>query len=300
MHTHQRPHLFMLLLLGIIACPLTSNAAKKFRWKLVAGDKLKAELTQDMKQTLTFGEKTIEIPNTMKMSMIWIVDEVNDDGEFQITQEVTRITMSMKVPAGEDVKYDSDSKDELEGTAAKIGEMMKPMVGAKFLQTMNDRGRIVDMKVPKEALQGLAGNPIMKQFFSDDAFKDMMSKSSPVLPEEEIDKGFTWENSTSNKTPVGNLNMKANYTYDGEGDDNIDKFSAKIEISFGEGGGPLGAEIKIVDQDNKGTMLFDSEAGFFKESTLSQNLNMEVSAGGNTFKQRIETNIKMTMRRVGN
>ena len=95
------------------------------------GDKYQVDMTQNMKQVLTVGEQTIEIPNEMVMTMSWVIDDVADDGTVKMTQTIDRIRMSMKAPGVGDIKFDSDSKEDPEGVAKMIADMIKPMVGAK-------------------------------------------------------------------------------------------------------------------------------------------------------------------------
>ena len=280
-----------------------SYAGEQFRWHASIGDQFAVVANQEMSQVLTVEDKTFEIPNSMKMWMTWTVTDVSETGSITITQTFDRISMTTKVPNLGELKYDSDSKEEPIGAVKKIADILKPMVGAKFVQRMTDRGMILDLRVPREALQGMNASPLLKQFFSDDSFKEMMMKVSPVFPGEEIEKGHSWEANSTNATPVGNMIVDSKYIYEGEEErdgKSLAKISSTVKLSFEEGKGPAGTDIKITEQDNSGTAFFDAQAGHFVDTTMTQDITMEVSVNGSKVDQKIVTKLQMTMSPIEN
>lgn len=281
-----------------VALP-TAQAAKQLRWSLMEGDRFEVEMKQEMKQILTVMDNTVELPTTLTMYMSWQVEDVADNGAITIAQTIDRIKMSIKAPIG-DVVYDSDSRKKLDGPAKTIADMLEPMVDAKFTNKMSDRGEIIDVEVPKEAFKGLEANPVLKDFFSSKSFRDMMRQASPVFPEAAIDEGFDWSNETEVKTPVGTMKMDATYTYQGEeelDERTVDKVGAKLKIEFSPDDGPLAAKIEITDQDNSGTIYFDSEGGHLSSTSMKQRLTMKVTVGDTTVDQKIETTVSMTVKK---
>jgi hypothetical protein len=287
----------------IAVCVLFANsepvqAAKTFRWKMAQGDRFQVEMKQTIKQVITIGDRTVEVPNDTIMQMTWLVDSAAD-GTFSITQTFDRIKMSMKGPTG-DMEYDSASTEEPTGLTKTISDMLKPMIGAKFTQTMDVRGKVLDVKVPVEALKGFDANPLMKQFFASDSMKEMITKASPVLPDEAVDKGYRWQNKAETKTPVGKMTIDSSYVYDGEEQRDgrvLDKFSVSSTVGFAdEPGGLLGAKIKVTDQQTTGTMYFDAVAGRFVENRVSQKLTMEVTVGTSSVNQKLESTVEMTVK----
>ncbi len=301
----MRPHfsscfsIVSLVAVSLLASPDSAAAAKTFRWKMNRGDRFQVEMTQKVKQIITVGDRTVEVPNDMLMQMTWLVDSA-DDESFNMTQTFDRIKMTMKIPGAGDIEYDSASTEEPTGTTKTIADMLKPMVGAKFSQSMNVRGKVLDVKIPAEALKGFDANPLMKQFFAGDSMKEMMSKASPVLPDEAIDKGYRWQNKAETKTPVGTMTIDSTYVYDGEeqrGGRVLDKFSVSSTLGFAdEPAGPLGAKIKVSEQENLGTMYFDAAAGRFVENRVSQKFTLEVTVGTSSVNQKMESTVEMTVK----
>lgn len=293
--------LFMLALTVLAAA--NAHAETTFRWKVQAGDKFEVTMTQDMKQSVTVGDETVDVPNNLVMYMTWTVDSVDDKAVIHMSQTIDRIRLSMQVSGVGDVQYDSAATEEPAGAAKAIAEMFKPMVGVKFTQEMDNRGKVLAVQVPPEALKGLKSNPLVQQFFSNDNFKDMLRQAAPVLPDEAINEGYSWKNDTVNNTPVGKMSIAATYTYGGQqlaaSGRSLDKFTADVKLAFEEGVGPLGAKIKILDQDNSGEMLFDQQAGHFVETRMKQTLTMQVTVGNTTVDQRIETTVAMFVKRIG-
>ncbi len=291
----------LIVSVGILGRADPADAAKQLRWKVKAGEKYQLEMTQTTRQVVTLGEQTVEIPQQIVMYGTWVVDSVDADGTFRITQTIDRVTMTMSAPFTGEVKYDSASNEEPKGLAKTIGDVIQPMLGAKFTQTMDQRGKIHEIKVPNEAFQGLNANPVLKQFFTGDSFKEMFRKASPELPADAIDEGFSWKNSTENKTPLGTMKMDATYTYVGEEQRDaraLDKFNVDIKLDFGNGAGPGGAKVRIGEQENSGTFYFDNEAGRIVETTMKQKVKIEVTVADQTVDQHLDNTVKMMLKPV--
>jgi hypothetical protein len=258
-------------------------------------------MTQQAKQTIQTGETPMDISQDMSMQMTSLVSQVDDDGTIHLQQTIDRIIMTMQIPGQGELKFDSASEQEPQGIAKMIGDMLKPMVGAKITQTMNDRGEVRDFKVAEEAVKGMQANPMMKQFFSEDSLKEMMTKGSAVLPEQAIEKGYTWTSAMEVNNPVGKVKTDTAYVYQGEeerGGTVLDKIGLKFTMSFGEGTGFMGAKIKMTDQDSSGTMYFDAEAGHFAETEIKQKMALEITFGEKQINQQVDSTMRMTTKRV--
>jgi hypothetical protein len=293
----RRTVVLLITLALVVIAPDSGQAAKTFRWKLKQGDKFQVDMTQKIKQNIQAAERTIDVSQDMKMQMSWNVAQVDSDGTIHLQQTIDRITMTMQIPGQGEMKFDSASEEEPQGIAKMIADMLKPMVGAKMTQTMNDRGQVLDFEVAKEALEGLRANPMLKQFFSEDSLKEMMAKGSAVLPEEAIDKGHTWTATMEINSPVGKMKTDTTYVYQGEekrGGKVLDKFGLKLAMSFGEGGASL-AKIQVKDQDCSGTMYFDAEAGRLVETQMTQKMTLEVAVAGQQMNQKLDQTMLLTV-----
>ncbi len=54
--------------------------------------------------------------------------------------------------------------------------------------------------------------------------------------------------------------------------------------------------VKIADQDNTGTPYFDAAAGHFAESSLQQNIGLEITAGKENIIQRLKHTTHMLIK----
>lgn len=294
----RKLHLLPLLATLMILVASPAFAQKTFRWKVKAGEKLSAVLEQKSKQTMTIGDRTIEVPTAMTLKMLWEVKDVNE-ADFVLIQTIEQAKLKMTAPGIGDVEYDSASKEEPQGVAAKLSETFKPMLGVPFEQKMNSRGKVLDVKVPEKAFEGIKKNPMLKSLFSEKTMSEMIGKVSPELPEEAIKAGYSWQQKTENKTPVGSLKMDSKFTYKGEQKvegKTADVFDVDATMEFGEAPkGPFAPKITLKDQDFEGKIYFDQAAGRIIKTTVKQEFEMDVRVADQAMKQVMENTITMTV-----
>ncbi len=285
----------LLAVAGMLVVACQAHAAKQFRLKFKQGQIFKVTMNQETKQTISVMGQTQEMPMTMVMEMTWDITDASADG-FTIVQTIDRVQMKMKIPMQGEVNYDSKNPGGGGQIATMLGTMFKPMLNTKFEQKMNRLGKVLEVNIPDSALKGIEANPLLKKFFSKDAFQEMMSKMSPVLPEKAIDKGFSWESSVETPAPFGKMKMKTKYTYEGEEVHNnkkLDKFGIVLNIEMEMQPGAT-ALLKVQDQKSTGTMYFDSEAGYFVENVINQEMTIAGQAGGQQFTQKLKTVTRLT------
>lgn len=287
------------IVIAILAVATSAQAQKQFRWKFAEGDGYRVKVVQDVTQTVAIGNQTIEIPAKITMSLTWQVASVEDDGTADISQTVDQVTMNLTIPGvSKDVKYDSSSKDEPTAVLAPIAEVIQPLIGVEFRQQMDTSGRVLKVTVPDGAFKGLESDPTLKQFFSGESFKQTIAKASPVFPVEAIEKGHTWKNKATQKSPLGSVTFDSAYTYDGEqkrNDKALDKFSVALTMAIEANGNSRGTKVEITKQDTKGTMWFDQSEGFLTESTLRQSISMKVTSGDTVVDQTVTNVMTMTV-----
>ena len=289
------------IVIAFVACG-DLDAAETFRWKLTPGDRFDATMTQRTTLTMTVGERTVEIPQSLTLNMKWRITSVDDQGLITMTQTIDRARMTMTA-AGENIKFDSNDDKEHEGVAREIAKVLKPMVGAAFTQRMTSRGEVKDMVIPKSVVNALGTNPFLKEFFAGEGFKDMMVKASPVLPEQAIGKGFSWKSDSATKTPAGTMKIHSTYTYQGEGKLDgrpVGEFAATVNLEFDDTENDLGAKIEISKQQNTGTIFFDAVAGHIARVTMDQAFTIKVTVGDDVVDQDLKTSLTMTVKRIGN
>lgn len=302
--SRSRLCLTLVLLLPVqLASGQTADTAQgQLRWKFQPGQVYNVLMTQNMKQDMQVAGQPVHSTNNTKMTMRWIVEDVDQDGVATISQTMDRVQMEMEAPMIGKVVVDTDDETDTPGTAAQMAGMFRPMIGAKIKQKMSSRGEILEVNIPDEVLKGFKSSPMGQAGMSADAIKDMTTKASPVLPPGQVEVGQTWSKQGTSRSPVGAISIDNSFTYEGttvKDDRLLHKIGLKMKMDFEDGENKLGAKITVVDQDSNGTLYFDSDAGHLTGSELDQNMTMNVEVAGQKIVQKIEQTMKTTVTPAG-
>ena len=283
----------MITLLATLMLPANSygqSDSTNLAWQLPVGRKIDVVMkqTMDMKQSVGGQEISTEMVSTN--FMLWDVDKVDEAGIATVNSEIERMTISMDSPQGK-FDIDTDSEEELDGTAAAVAAQVTGLVGKKFSQTMNSQGKILSVDMPDEVA---AGNPMM----SKEALSQLIKNASPVFPDKPVAVGESWNQESSTAMPNGLGNMKINSTYTYKGPEEmdgktLDKIVIGMEMEFeATEGSP--AKIEITSQDTTGQMYFDSVKGHTHKIDVDQNMVMAVTVGPQTIDQTIHSRTEAT------
>lgn len=268
-----------------------AKAEKLLRWKLKKGDAFEVIMTQDVNEKMNMEGDDFEVTQRVSMYLTWKVVDIDDESVISLSQKLDRVVIELTVPNVGVVRIDTESKEDGEVIAQKMLAVIRPMINAEVTQTMNDRGEILDVKIPDEALAGLKQNKLMKDFFSGDAFKEMMRKAPPALPEQAVTPGFPWKRVSKVKSPAGEMQMTNDFTYEGEVEKDgrkLDKITANIVMEFQDGDdNQLQSTVTVTDQENKGAIYFDANAGHVVESEIEQRMSMKLVVAGKSIDQKI-------------
>ena len=280
----------MILSLSSLWLAWESEAAEPLRWKLKAGDRFDVVMKQSNKQVMN---DALEVPHDTTMWITWVVEQIQEDDSILLSQTIDRITVMIEVPGQGKMSYDSSQQQVAQGPAQTIALMMQPMVGAKLTQTMNRRGKVLDVVIPDEALQGFRRNPMLAQLMSDEIMKDMFTKSAPEFPEEALARGQEWNTNQETKSPLGVMKIQNTFTYQGQENRDgrqLDRVGSTANIEMGDAPAQaVGATVNLVDQESAGVLFFDNQAGYLVESRMVQNMTMDVALLGNTVRQKLES-----------
>jgi hypothetical protein len=171
--------------------------------------------------------------------------------------------------------YDSDDPAAAQNPmAAQLNEAFGSMIGKSFLEVMDNRGNVirVDMK-------NLTGN---------EKFANNLSSGAQFgnYPDHKVSVGESWEKDI---TPLEGSDMKVHAKY------TLEKVSGKkATIHFD---GTLSANtVQDVDMKLDGTqsgeMIIDISTGWLIESTVDQDLKLDLDQNGQKFPATINGTIK--------
>ena len=256
------------------------------KWKLDPGKKLTIAMEQDISMEMTIGGQKV---NTTTKSQTWMgfdVTEVNDDGNTVVESTLQRVKMSMNAPQLGDITYDSDSGDEPTGIAAQLASAFTPMLKVPFKQVMKTSGEVVSVDIPEDALKGVKGPGAPTK----EMLEQLSRNASLQFPSDYVQIGQKWTNESEMTTPVGRLKVANEYTYAGPvevGGKKLHQVDVVVSMDFGEGENQLGAKIEVVEQNTKGQLFFDNEAGHLDHSEIDQNMTMNISVVGQKTVQKI-------------
>lgn len=288
-----------LLLAGLVSVT-PARAQELLRYKFKAGDKYRNELTQKMKVEVKVGENTVNTDMTQVIEMACEAKSVDKDGKAKLSQTFDRVRLTMDTPQGK-TEYDSKDGKMPDGPiGALIGPVYKALVGAVFSITMDGRGQISDVEVPKELTEAMKNNPTMSgmgEMFTPDGMKRMLSQSGLILPEGPPTKGQASEIKLDFKMPFGKMMATNTVTYEGtitRDSVKLAQFAMQPKIKF-EPDPNAAVNLSLKGQDAKGTALFDPAAGRLVETTVNQKMEMEVQTMGQTLKQNMEQTVTMKL-----
>ncbi len=258
-----------------LACTLLSVSAQAvtLQWKFTPGDVQNYRVTQTARLSAGPDETMKQFAAVkQELDLIWKVVEVKDyDGSATISLQVSAFSFLATGPDGQEVRYDSDSSEELTGYAAMLMPIGKRLAEAEVQLTMTARGEVSDVKLPDDLAEAVKAVPGGKKFAQDGglkSFEALARLGAPLLlPEGEIAPGARWTETRELELPVLGP-IKAEFVYIvkdplSETKVVVDQLMA-IDLEAQDGVDRL----DLVNQDSSGTLEFDTAAGRPITSTL--------------------------------
>lgn len=267
--------------------PISSDG--ELKWKFTKGQQLDVNVEQSTTMAMSASGRDMNTVTSATNSLSMTIDNIDDKGVASATSTINRMKLTTTPPFGPKIEYDSAAEEEAEGVGAQFAGMLEPMIGKPMTQKMTSTGKIYDVEIPEEALEGMkSAGPGMGQMFSKRTFEEMVTKSSIEFPESGIEVGKSW--SVAADINMGPMPVKTDTRYEYRGVADVDGkpyhiINASISMSFPEN--PAGAEIKILKEKADLVYYFDGNAGRLAKTTLDQKVEMEIKVAGQEMKQTI-------------
>jgi hypothetical protein len=285
------------------AAPAPEQTTLRYRFK--EGEKLHYVLEQNMTMDMNVAGQDVKMEMKQLLEMTWHVTGVDKDGKARMTQTITRLRFNMDGPTGT-FEYDSKAgKEPNDPVGEQVAPFLKALVGADMTLTMDSRGRIGDVKLSdkfKEAIKNMPGAAAGNDFASEEGLKRLTSQGGLTLPAGAAAKGDSWSSKLESKTPAGNMVVDTKFTYEGpetRDGKKLDRVALRPTATL-EPDPNAAFALKIKSQDAKGTARFDNAAGRLVETGVTQVMEMEVDAGGQTVLQTVKSTTTMKLADGGN
>jgi hypothetical protein len=276
----------------------SANAEELLRWKLTAGESLSYQFTQST-QTETAGTgKPMRVGIDTAMTVNWKVDSVDANRVSTITQTIDKFSVTLKTDKLDPITYDSAAKSPPLGPAREIADTIGKLIGVPCQIQMTDRGEIssVESVEPLQRALGPAADKASNKLLTPAQISGMLRQAAVILPEKAIAEGNSWEMKQEISTPTGQIEQTSQFTYLGMADHG-GKMQNKITVKATFALLPSADKtppLKIIEGQQNGTLWFDSTAGRFVSSELTQKLVTERPYRDMTI--RVQSSSTLTMK----
>jgi RNA polymerase sigma factor (sigma-70 family) len=250
---------------------------KDDRFRYVVERKIESESDA----SVNVGNKQVRTTETYDVT--WRVAGVDNEGNAKMTLTLDRVRyLSDQHFPGKMLEFDSSKHRNPVGLAGMVRIMspiLKAQVGAVFTCTMSPRGEMSDFKVPKKLLDTVKKTRGVSPLYTPQAFKQLLSHRSVVLPRDSIVKGAVWNQKGESQHAGGHATMTVDTraTYQGKNDRDGKKLqeialypTATLDRRPPTGLGPF----TLKNQEGKGSMFFDNTTGRLLETESSLTLDM--------------------------
>lgn len=288
----------------VVASAAAARAEQALAWKFKVGDKAQYVLVQESNILIDANGVEFDVEMNQTLDLTWTVKSVADDGTAELVQTVDRVIMKMATPFTGEFSYDSASGQDGEGQVWEMmGPLIKGMVGAEFTMKVTPAGEVTDIELPQGLGRALRGGGrggrgggfsamMMGGGFSEESIKEIIQRSFVLLPSGAAADGAQWSQTfVANMGPLGKQTTAIQYTLEGcDEATGLVRIGSTTELSMEA---PENADFDIVmeltEQDGKGFVLFDAEAGRAVESRHEQSLVIEGEFQGNEIIQERES-----------
>ncbi len=290
------------VLVVVASWAVGAEAAETLRWRFQPGETLRFSIQQKSAMTAKMAGTERKSSQTQTVEMSWKVKAVDASGEAEITQRIDRIQLRAEMPPYMPLEFDSATTKGDPPGFEQITRQLRAQVGAEFTFKMKANGEITDIKLAEETLKQLRaaappGGP--EGEISEQAIKEtlLLQSSPPSFPEGPIEPGKSWSpKPTRLPVPAASLIMEKTFTYRGPDPKSpnllLVDIGAKAKIEPVEG---VDIKLTIRNQDGKGTLVFDGQAGHVVSIRLTQTLDLSIVQMGQSMDQSTEMNTSMSL-----
>jgi hypothetical protein len=293
----ERKSCFTAVVLVVVAVSDVSSQ-QLLQWKLAPDQQIDVLLKQSTDTEQVLMGQRMKSHAEMSMEMNWAIRSVAVDGVAEIAQTVENVAMKLASPGSPEISFDTSQQSQADGTGKMLCEHVQPLIGLTVLQKMNPSGEILDARLTMESEQQLRAVPAgrdVKKLFSKEDIQSLVAQSAAVLPKHPVRPGETWENTIRSPSPVGDMLTTMRYSYRGtmkQQQRTLEQIDVEVSVQMPPGDSKR-MSVEISQQQSRGTMWFDSNAGMFVRSSLQQDLTLQSKMGESTQEYKLATTMQV-------
>ena len=301
-HCFQSRPLTSLLLLITTLLALQAKAQDiDLTWNLSANDKFSITMQQQAKIVSQVDQRNRTSSNDMQMWVDWEVVEVSPNGVYKIEQTIRRITLVTKTPndSGEQVtNVDTETIDNTRGLAARLGQMIAPLIGATITIQMTERGSIESVVIPETTMESLRQAPEsmrLRQLFTEESLSQMFGQAALQTPDQPIASGATWQANREISSEMGSFDQVQLFTLqEQQSESNIQTITLKTELQEKS---PSQTGARLDKFEGSGTFKYNSAEGIFSESRIDSLMVTTKNYSDLVIETNVTSMIKLSVQR---
>ena len=297
--------LIFLLGVALLLCgAMESNAQpitqKPITWKLATGETLRYEIVQSTDLVVNAGEAGAFTTHAeQRLSVAWRIESVADDGSAKILQQIERLRITIAMPDGLQMEYDSLSEDPPTGVASMLSTLYSALLEAEIPLSLATNGQLLSFAPSEKTLKRLAGVPAargMGHLVTETGLKQIAESiaftSTP--------KPLLFSNRVLGKVE-GELQWKAEISEEAL-NENEKRFVPLLSLTLtpappvAEDAPPQPAPIvspQLKNQTVEGEAWFDAQAGHLLRSKLHWELEITGEVTGNPITSQLKQTIQV-------
>jgi hypothetical protein len=293
--------ILLVMVLGAFGATRAAQAAETLRWRFTAGTAVRYEMTNEMKQSMALAGASTEVSSRQIIDMLWKIESVDDQGTAVMSQIIERMRVKISTLQGpQKIEAEFDSSNAAASAnnpiAQSLGQVSKAMIGKPVTMKVSATGKLSDIVIPPDMIEGLKAAPGVGAMFSEDYIKQLSSQSMLQLPEEPVDTGASWTSETKADNPLlGQQTVVGTYVFEGVRERDGQTFaniSSKVEQQF-QPAADSQVQVEVKEQSSAGKIEFNLDSGSLDTSKMLAQMKLHIKAMGTEIDQDITLNMSL-------
>ncbi|MGI9456870.1 MAG: hypothetical protein ACR2NU_09920 [Aeoliella sp.] len=291
------------VLIGMLVVAVSSTSAVAQEppvWKLTVGELLRYELVQTTQIDVDAGNAgSFSTLANQTLDVVWKISKVGDDGAADGVQQIERIQVSVTMPDGLELVYDSSADEPPTGVAAMLSPLYAALLEEVIPITVAADGELVRFEPSEETTDRITGVPATR------AMGDLVAGTGLRQIAEQVAFGLSARPIEVKNRVLGTLRGEVQWRHQGQTHVDgrpVDVFQPQLSLAI-EPSPPLPDDAppqpdpisspKIEKQTALGEAVFDLTEGKLERSMLRISLTITGEVTGAPVTSVIEQTIEV-------